>query len=354
MDDHLALALAEGFGEGPVAALLEPDLDPAAWLRDPPEPPAVPPRVARRLRDPGLRAAAAAVGRRAAALGLHVLTPPDPDYPERLRRIALRPLVIFVHGDPAVLSRGPAVAVVGSRTPTPYGREATEQLGRALARAGVALWSGLARGVDGIAHRACLDEEVPTVAVLAGAVDRVYPTEHEELAATIVARGGAVVSELPPGRRARRGHFVRRNRILAAGPPATLVVEASLSSGALHTAHFAAEGDSDVFAVPGPIHSERSQGCHRLIVEGARLVEGPEALLRDLGVSGQGRALELAVSADEQAVLTALARGARPSDALQRDSGLPRGPFLRALLALDERGAVRRLPGDLWAATAPG
>ncbi|MCA8952071.1 MAG: DNA-protecting protein DprA, partial [Planctomycetes bacterium] len=156
--------------------------------------------------------------------------------------------------------------------------------------------------------------------------------------------------ELPPGRRARRGHFVRRNRILAGATAATLVVEGSLTSGALHTARFAAEAGADVFAVPGPIHSELSQGCHRLVVEGAQLVEGPEALLRDLGVAGQGRALELTGSADEQAVLAALAHGGRPSDLLERESGLERATFVRALLRLEERGGIRRLPGDLWIA----
>ena len=345
------LALAEGFGEGPIAALLEPDLDPERWLLDPPAPPVVPPRVAARLRNRDLAAAALAVRERALALGQAVLTPDHGRWPARLRRAAQRPLVLFARGDPTVLSPEPALAVVGSRTPTGYGRSTAEQLAGALARAGVTLWSGLARGIDAIAHRACLDAGTPTVAVLAGGLDRIYPAEHESLAAEIVAAGGCVLSELPPGRRARRGHFVRRNRILATGTPAVLVVEAGLLSGALHTARFAAGGDGDVFAVPGPWQSERSQGCHRLIVEGASLVESPEALLRDLGVSGQGtgaQALGLLLSADDETVLTALTRGPRPSDLLQRESGLERTALLRALLRLEQAGCVRRLPGDLW------
>ena len=128
MDAYLRLALAEGFAEGPVAALLEPDVDPEAWLLDPPEPPTVPPRVARRLRDPGLEAAAWIVRQRAEQLGMRILTPAVAEYPERLRRIPLRPLVLFVRGDLDALARTPAVAVVGSRTPTPYGQQAVTAL----------------------------------------------------------------------------------------------------------------------------------------------------------------------------------------------------------------------------------
>ncbi|MCR9245606.1 MAG: DNA-processing protein DprA [bacterium] len=347
---YLQIAIAEGFGEGPISAVLAPDVDLEGWLRDPPSPRTVPPRVAARLRDPGLRAAATAMREAAAGHGLTVLTPADPRYPDRLHDSPLRPLVLFCRGDPDALAATPAVSVVGSRTPSAYGQEAGDQLARALARSGLVLWSGLARGVDAIAHRAALAARTPTVAVLAGGIDRLYPPEHLELAGNIVAAGGCVVSELPPGRRARRGHFVRRNRILASGASATLVVEASSTSGALHTARFAAECGRDVFAVPGTIFSDLSQGCHRLVTEGAVLVENAENLLRDLGVTGQGQARQLAESADEQAIVDGLTGGARPSDLLQRESGLERPAFLRALLALAERGAIRRLPGDLWAA----
>ncbi|MCA8973871.1 MAG: DNA-processing protein DprA [Planctomycetes bacterium] len=356
MDPYLMLALAEGFGESPVAALLEPDLDPQSWLQDPPPTTRLPPRVAARLSDPDLGAKAAAVRHHAAAAGLSLHTPDAPPYPDRLHHIAQRPLVLFTRGDPAILRREPAVALVGSRTPTPYGRHTAEELARALASAGVILWSGLARGIDAIAHRACIDASVPTVGVLAGGLDHIYPPEHSALADAIVAGGGCLLAELPPTRRPRRGHFVRRNRILAAGTPAVLVVEAGLHSGALHTARFAAECGTDVFAVPGPWQSERSQGCHRLIVEGANLVESPEALLRDLGVSGQGsahQALQFERSADSRALLTALSHGPRPTDLLQRESGLERGAFLRAIMTLEESGAVRRLAGDLWAAATP-
>jgi DNA processing protein len=343
------LALAEGHDEAPIAALLQPDLDPATLLADPPRPPTVPPRVARRLADPDLPAQAAAVAAAAAAAGLQVLTPPD--CPAGLQQAPLRPLALFARGDVGALHRGPAVAFVGSRTPTPYGIDAARALAAALARAGAVLWSGLARGIDGIAHEACLTAGVPTVAVLAGGLDAIYPPEHGDLAARIVAGGGCLLAELPPGRRARRGHFVRRNRILAMGAHAVVVVEASLASGALHTARAAATFGADVYALPGPWRSERSQGCHRLLAEGAHVLESPEALLQGLGLragAAPAEALRLAACAEEERLLLALANGPRPTDMLARECALPRPAFLRALFALEQRAAIERLPGDLW------
>lgn len=354
LDAHLMLALAEGFGETPIAAPLQPDVDPVTWLTAPGCAPDVPPRLAARLRAPGLAARAAEVRAAAARLGLALLTPADAAWPERMRSMPLRPLVLFVRGDPAVLRRTPALALVGSRTPTPYGVDAAEVLAAAVARSGTPLWSGLARGIDAIAHRAATTAGCPTVAVLAGGLDAVYPPEHLDLAERIVAGGGCLVAELPPGRPARRGHFVRRNRILAAGVPAVAVVEASLASGALHTARFAAECGADVLALPGPWNSERSAGCHRLIAEGASPIESPDTLLQALGLLGQATpaaALHLACCADEQRLLQALATGPRPGDLLARECGLDRAGFLRALFRLESAGAVARMPGDLWRRT---
>ncbi|MCK5945242.1 MAG: DNA-processing protein DprA [Planctomycetes bacterium] len=351
-DAYLMLALAEGFGESPCPALLQPGLDPEILLLAPPAPPDVPPAVARRLRQPDLPEQARAVRRRAEELGLRVLTPLHEDWPMHFDEQPTPPAVLFVRGDAAALQHAPAVAVVGSRTPTPYGVDAAHAIGAVLTRAGVVLWSGLARGIDAIAHRACLERSVPTVAVVAGSHDQLYPPEHRQLADELVAAGGCLVSELPPGRRARRGHFVRRNRLLAAGTAATVVVEASLASGALHTARFAAEFGGDVLCVPGPWRSERSQGCHRLIAEGAGIVEGPDALLQALGLLAPdpNTALRLEHGADDQAVLDALRAGPRPTDLLQRECRLDGPTFLRVCLRLEAQGAIRRLPGDLWSA----
>ncbi len=348
------LAIAEGFGEAPVAAVLQPDVDPAAWLAAPPEPPEVPPRVAARLRESDLAGQAAQMRARAERAGLTVLVPSDERWPPRLANAPTRPLVLFVRGEVEALQCAPAAAFVGSRTPTPYGTEAATLLAAALARAGTCLWSGLARGIDGIAHTACVDAKVPTVAVLAGGLDAIYPPEHNALANRIVDQGGCLVSELPPGYRARRGHFVRRNRILAMGATAIVVVEASLTSGALHTARFASDCDTDVFAVPGPWTSERSQGCHRLITEGAQLIESTEGLLQSLGLQvelGAAAAHQLAACAEEERLLAVLANGPRPTDLLARETGLDRTTFLKSLFGLEQKGAITRLPGDLWRRT---
>lgn len=356
-DAYLMLALAEGFAESLVPALLLPDLDPVRCLEDPPEPPAVPRRVAARLRQPDLVQQAHRVRELATMCGLEVLTPEHSHWPARLREAPLRPLVLFARGTTAALvAPSPAVAVVGSRTPTPYGIDAALQTTSALVRSGVVLWSGLARGIDALAHTTSVDADAPTVAVVAGGLDVIYPPEHDTLANRIVTSGGCLISELPPGRRARRGHFPRRNRLLALCAQAVVVVEASLLSGALHTARFAAEYGTDVFAIPGPWGSERSQGCHRLIAEGAGIVEGPESLLRALGIhrSHSGcEALRFTGTADEQSILQGLVHGPRPLDLLQRESGLDRATFLRTLFALEQRGVVHRLPGGLFRTTPP-
>lgn len=352
------LAVAEGFGESPVPALLAPDLDPEAMLRHPPEPPDVPPRVAERLRQrtTWLSDAATRIQRRCRERGIRILTPASKDWPSRLDAQPLRPLTLFVRGETSQLANEPAIAVVGSRTPTPYGIEAADELTHALVRAGVVPWSGLARGVDAIAHRAAVAHDAPTIAVLAGGPDGIYPAEHTQLAEQIVATGGCLVSELAPGLRARRGHFVRRNRLLAAGPAAVLVVEASLASGALHTARFAGDCDTRVFALPGPWRSERSRGCHHLLAEGAEVVESVEGLLQSLGLAarGAGRALQLERSAEQARLLELLGGGPRPTDLLRRECGLDEANFLRTLFRMQQDGAIQRLPGDLWrrAATA--
>jgi DNA processing protein len=190
--------------------------------------------------------------------------------------------------------------------------------------------------------------------VLASGLDRIYPSEHAELAASIVQRGGCLVAELPPESHAQRGHFPRRNRILAAAE-SVLVVEAGRTSGSLQTARFCAEQGRPVFAVPGPWSSERSRGCHDLLREGAQVATDPSDLLRDLGVTAhveQGAANALQTSADENAVLRCLSQGPRPADLVQRESGLDRAQFLKARFALELRGALRAMPGDLLAAVS--
>jgi DNA processing protein len=211
----------------------------------------------------------------------HLLGWHDPDYPALLRRIPSPPLALFVAGDPAVLWH-PSVAVVGSRSPSAGGRDNAFDFGRALASAGFAVTSGLAAGVDTAAHEGALAAAGLTVAVLGTGPDVPYPRANSSLHARIAARG-AVVSEHPPGTTARREFFPSRNRIIAGLALGTLVVEAAERSGALITARMAIDCGRDVFAVPGSIHNPMARGCHRLIRDGAGLVDSAQEVIDALG-----------------------------------------------------------------------
>ena len=287
--------------------------------------------------------------------GGRALTWMDEGFPERLRGIPQSPPVLFVRG-----ARGPqfeqAVAVVGTRHVTPYGRQATEHFCEALAGAGVAIISGLARGVDAIAHRVALEHGAPTVAVLAGGIDQVYPRENAGLAERIVEQG-ALVSEYPVGIPARRDYFPRRNRILSGLARAVLVVEAGEGSGALHTANWAFEQGRDVFAVPGSIFSRQSQATNQLIRENtARLVATPGQLCEELNLIDTGARLALTArpavtllepgpplpGAIDDPVLRWLAAGPLHVDEIARSAGIPVAQVAGTLQILELQGAVRQ------------
>ena len=206
--------------------------------------------------------------------GHHLIGWHDADYPAPLRTISSPPLALFVDGNPDLLWR-PAVAIVGSRSPTSGGRDNAHFFARSLASAGIVVVSGMARGIDAAAHEAALAAGAgTTVAVVGTGPDLAYPPAHDRLRDRLAAEG-AVVSEHPPGTAALRSHFPARNRILAGLALGTLVVEAAEQSGALITARQAGEAGREVFAVPGSIHNPKARGCHRLIREGAALVEEP-------------------------------------------------------------------------------
>ncbi len=212
--------------------------------------------------------------------GQHLLGWHDPDYPPLLRAVQNPPLALFVAGDPALLWH-PAVAVVGSRSPSAGGRDNARDFARAIAESGLAVTSGLALGIDAAAHAAALAAGGLTVAVLGSGIDQPYPRSNAALQARI-AEAGAVVSEHPPGTGALREHFPARNRIIAGLALGTLVIEAAQRSGALITARQASEAGRDVFAVPGSIHNPMARGCHRLIRDGAALVERADEVIAAL------------------------------------------------------------------------
>lgn len=212
--------------------------------------------------------------------GHHLLTCDSDDFPLLLRDIGSAPAALFVIGDPTLLWT-PQIAVVGARSASTAGLANARAFARAFALAGNTVTSGLAEGIDGAAHAAALAAGGKTVAVLGTGIDLVYPRQHAELAARI-AESGALVSEFPPGVQGHPTHFPRRNRIISGLSLGTLVVEASLKSGSLTTARYAAEQGREVFALPGSIHNPLARGCHKLIREGARLVETATEVLDDL------------------------------------------------------------------------
>lgn len=281
----------------------------------------------------------------------------DPDYPPLLRRISGPPAMLFVAGDASLLWR-PAVAVVGSRAATAGGCANATTFATALAGAGLCVASGLAAGIDAAAHIAALEVDGATVAVLGTGPDIAYPPRHRPLHERI-ATEGAVVSEHLPGTLPLRQHFPSRNRILAGLSLGTLVVEAAERSGALITARLAADVGREVFALPGSIHNPMARGCHRLIREGATLVESPTEVLAVLGplaadlaraLRGElGAPIHVTQASSEAPILSdpdynrlwqALGHDPTGMDELVERSGLTTATLSSMLLALELEGRV--------------
>ena len=210
--------------------------------------------------------------------GHHCLDGQNPSYPAMLGEIADPPPLLFVRGATAALADR-QLAVVGSRNPSPVGEQLAREFSRALVETGFAVTSGLALGIDGAAHQGALDGEGVTFAVAGTGLDQVYPRRHERLAESIVARGGALVSEFPPLTPPQASNFPRRNRIISGLSLGVLVVEAALRSGSLITARLALEQGREVFAVPGAVNNPLARGCNALIKQGAKLVETVDDIL---------------------------------------------------------------------------
>ncbi len=290
-------------------------------------------------------------------LGIATLTLLDDDFPAPLRQTADPPPVLFFRGSLRP-SDAVAVAVVGTRRATPYGRAVAEQLARELAAAGITVVSGLAKGVDTVAHKAALEAGGRTIAVLGNGPDQIYPPENAGLARRIVDQhAGAVVSEFPPGIPPDAVNFPRRNRIISGLCAATIVVEAGERSGALITADFALEQGREVLAVPGSILSPSSAGTNSLIKQGAAPVTSAQDVLDVLGVSpdgGSGLARGVPVlPPEEEAVFEAL--GVEPChvDDVARSLGRGAGEISAALTLLEIKGLVRRIGPTAYVRTLP-
>ncbi|HEU4641246.1 MAG TPA: DNA-processing protein DprA [Gemmatimonadaceae bacterium] len=275
---------------------------------------------------------------RAGRVGARLLLPTDDDWPAALRDLPDPPHALFAVGDLAV-ARAPLVAIVGTRGATSYGERVAREIAGALARAGVGVISGLARGIDGCAHRAALERGGRTVAVLGTGVDIAYPAAHRTLHAQI-GRRGLLLSEELPGERANGGSFPKRNRIIAALAQATIVVEAPARSGALITAAHALELGRQVAAVPGPIDAPHSVGSNELLRDGAIVIAAVTDALALVGAVPPVRSLPPLATPAERAVWTALAAGPADLDLLAARAALPARDCLAAVTALELAGAV--------------
>lgn len=271
----------------------------------------------------------------------------DEAYPERLLDLPRPPKRLWWHGDLDLLNRK-VVAVVGTRRATQYGRRMTTEIAGALARAGVTIVSGLALGIDAVAHRAALDATGATVAVLGTGADVAYPRAHVPLHAEIAERG-AVLSELPPGAHSHRGSFPERNRIIAALAGVTIVIEAPFDSGALITANRALELGRDVAVVPGPIDSPQSQGSNTLLRDGAHPIVAVADALTLVGLAPPPVPSAPRLEGDaELRIWRALAGGDATMDELCARTGLPVTQCLTTVTALELRGLIEcALTGEI-------
>ena len=297
--------------------------------------------------------------------GVRVVSRDDADYPKNLREIYDPPLVLYVKG--TLTERDAlAIAVVGSRRTTLYGQDMARKLAFQLARVGVTVVSGLARGIDTAAHNGALQAKGRTVAVIGCGIDIVYPAENKKLADEIVEKGGAVVTEFPFGVQPDRQNFPMRNRIISGWSLGVVVVEANLKSGALITANQAGEQGRQVFAVPGRADSILSKGANKLIKDGAKLTEDVEDILSEFeyllpkmatepaepGLEGRGTKPALQLSETEERVMAQVGNEEVAIDEIIRASGLTTACVSATLLALEMKRLVRQLPGKQYVRNA--
>ncbi len=286
----------------------------------------------------------------------HLLTIESPHYPALLKQIPDPPPLLFIRGEPALLSH-PQLAIVGSRNPTPTGSSTAFEFAHHLSECGLVTTSGLALGIDAAAHRGALAGSGLTIAVVGTGLDRVYPARHRRLAHEIAAKG-ALVTEFPIGTGPARANFPRRNRILSALCLGTLVVEAATHSGSLITARLASEQGREVFAIPGSIHNPLARGCHRLIRQGAKLVETTADILEELGnmVSLDGHASPrehpahepVELDSDYSLLLESMGYDPVSVDTIVEQSGLTTEEVSSMLLVLELQDRVASMPGGLY------
>ena len=281
-------------------------------------------------------------------LNIGYITIFDKEYPAQLKELPDAPVILYIKGNIEILKE-PSIAIVGSRKFTSYGRMTAYKLSKESAEVGLVIVSGLALGIDAVAHEAALDAKGKTVGVLGCGLDQIYPLSNVGLAKKIIETGGAIVSELSPGTPPLRHNFPARNRIIAGLSLGTLVIEAAESSGALITAYEALEYNREVFAVPGNINSETSQGTNRLIQKGAKLVISTEDIFEELNIEfkkSEKRAKEiLPESKEEKIILDLIAKKDLLVDNIIEESDLNVIEINTALTMMEMKGIIENVGG---------
>jgi DNA processing protein len=280
-----------------------------------------------------------------------LITIVDSAYPKLLKEISAAPILLYVRGDMTILSE-PQLAIVGSRNPTPSGKELAHYFAYTLAKAGLHITSGLALGIDAASHRGALEAEGKTLAVFGTGLNQVYPASHRKLAEEISAKG-ILVSEFSPLEPPRAAHFPRRNRVISGLSLGVLVVEAAMQSGSLITARYASEQGREVFAIPGSIHNPLARGCHYLIRQGAKLVETVEDILEELGtLQAVSTPKTIAKTKNHatlapalRAVLTHIGYEVTSLDTIIMRSGLTAAEVSSMLLSLELQDLIRTTHG---------
>lgn len=311
-------------------------------------------KVAERIASPINIPAAKEMLKRCSDAAVRLLLKGSDSYPSMLSEVDDSPSILFCKGEITEADRL-AIAIVGSRRCTAYGRRQAERLGGALARAGFTIVSGLARGIDAAAHRGALNAGGRTIAVMATGVTDIYPPEHADLAVDI-SQQGAVVSEFPLDRKPRPGMFPQRNRIISGLSLGSIIIEATNKSGSLHTARHAMEQGREVFAVPGPIDSLASEGCHRLIRDGVTLIRHADDVIAGLGPliaptrTASNETIhdprELTLNDQERIVLAAISGTAIHLDEIIGSVDLEMSRALSTITVLEMKRFIRRLPGN--------
>lgn len=280
--------------------------------------------------------------------GIKVMTLDDADYPVWLKQIDQPPFLLYYRGNWPTGQTN--LGVVGTRRATTYGKAVTQQIVGELAQQQVVIVSGLARGIDTIAHQTTVQQSAKTMAVLGGGLNQLYPAENHQLADQIIQHGGVVVSEYPPDSPPNTGNFPMRNRIIAGLSQAILVVEADIASGSLITARYALEQGRDVMAIPGPITSQFSKGTHKLIQNGAALVTSASEILDILGVRPLKRTVKTASSLSEveKQIVELIAREAIHLDQISRQLAIPSAELSGLLVKLEIYGLVKNIGGGIY------